>query len=102
MASIRNFRYKNSRRFSTDDYGKEVFPGYRERPVETAAPVVEHVVISGERLDLLALHYYNDCRLWWRIIDANPDIVFAGDLLLDDWAGEVILIPRASEGRSGA
>lgn len=30
---------------------------------------------SGDRLDLIADSYYDDPGEWWRIIDANPEIV---------------------------
>ena len=58
-----------------------------------------HVAIAGEgdRLDLLALYFYVDSRKWWRILDANPEIVFGADLTLEDYIGETILIPRATE-----
>jgi len=46
---------------------------------------------------LLARHYYNDDRLWWRILDANPDILHAGDLCVAERLGETILIPRARQ-----
>ncbi len=34
----------------------------------------EHVVSEGDRLDLLADHYFGDAGQWWRIADANPSI----------------------------
>ena len=84
-------------------------------------PVIEHEVTAGDRLDLLALHYYQNDRLWWRIADANPEFLFAGPLVFetlpeDDLPpldsltpeertaatrnlrpGSVILIPKARE-----
>jgi nucleoid-associated protein YgaU len=73
------------------------FPGVRPRRIGAAIGVVEHVVKSGDRLDLLARHYYNDDRLWWRILDANPDILHGGSLIGADREGEIILIPKARE-----
>jgi hypothetical protein len=32
----------------------------------------EHVVVSGDRLDLVAARYLGDPELWWRVCDANP------------------------------
>jgi hypothetical protein len=55
------------------------------------------VIREGDRMDLLAQHYYNDPRLWWRIVDANPDLGSGVELSLKDRAGEVILIPKAKE-----
>ncbi len=91
---LKGSRYEGSRPFAPAPAGRATFPGVRPREVETLAGVVEHIVRSGDRLDLLARHYYNDDRLWWRIVDANPDILFAGDLLDREMEGQVILIPR--------
>jgi len=93
---LKGSRYKQSRNFDTSQDGR-CFPGIRWREIGSAAGVVEHVVKSGDRLDLLARHYYNDDRLWWRIADANPEFFHAGLMLADDQIGRVILIPRAKE-----
>jgi nucleoid-associated protein YgaU len=86
-------RYEGSRPFTPAPGGREVFPGIRPREVVTLAGAVEHVIRAGDRLDLLARHYYNDDRLWWRIVDANPEVLFAGDMLAPGAEGQVILIP---------
>jgi hypothetical protein len=31
----------------------------------------EHIVVEGDRLDLLAARYLGDPQLWWRIADGN-------------------------------
>lgn len=79
------------------DLAAPAFPGVLPRAVETAAGAIEYEVKSGDRLDLLARHYYNQDRLWWRIVDANPDIQFAGALLSESMVGQVILIPKAKD-----
>jgi nucleoid-associated protein YgaU len=94
---LRNSRYAKARPFEVDSDGNEVFQGVRARYIGPATGVVEHVVKAGDRLDLLARHYYNDDRLWWRIVDANPRFVFAGSMVSEDMEGEIILIPRARE-----
>jgi hypothetical protein len=66
-----------------------------------ATGVLEHTLKSTDRLDLLALHYYNDSRKWWRILDANPEILCGADLSDPELVGTVILIPAAEE-RDGA
>ncbi|MCX6629846.1 MAG: hypothetical protein NTW28_19690 [Candidatus Solibacter sp.] len=81
------------------------FAGLRPRPIPETAGVVEHVIAAGERLDLIARHYYNDDRAWWRIVDANPWMVratpadgserFAQHLYLTRLEGRTILIPKA-------
>lgn len=40
-----------------------------------------HTVKGRDRLDLLALKYYNDPTKWWQIADANPNFAFPVDLL---------------------
>jgi hypothetical protein len=52
--------------------------GQRRRVLEmrhiTIAPSAhEHTVSEGDRLDLLAGHFYSDPQKYWLILDANPD-----------------------------
>ena len=52
----------------------------------------QHVILQGERLDLIAHRYYRDPELFWRICDANKA------MLPDELVAEVarrILIPPA-------
>lgn len=90
-------RYAKTRLFDPTPDGETVFEGIRPRPIGPATGVIEHVVKTGERLDLLSGHYYNDNRLWWRIVDANPAYLFGADVLLEDMEGQVILIPKVRE-----
>ncbi|MDY0188052.1 MAG: hypothetical protein RBR16_09035 [Syntrophus sp. (in: bacteria)] len=90
-------RYEKSQTFKPSPDGVTVFAGIRPRTIGSATGVVEHVVKAGDRLDLLARHYYNDDRLWWRIVDANPDFFYGGDMMLEEMEGRVILIPKAKE-----
>lgn len=90
-------RYIKSPYFETLSDGTEVFAGLRARDIETATGVIEHEVLAGDRLDHLARQYYNDDRLWWRIVDANPQFSFGAEMLGDDMAGRVILIPKMKE-----
>ena len=60
----------------------------------------------------LAFNYYADPRLWWRIVDANPEFFYGGDAVLiegestpdhlvlrESMVGRVLRIPRAREAR---
>ncbi len=94
---LKGSRYENAREFATGADGEKPFHGTRIREIGAASGVIEHMLKAGDRLDLLARHYYNDDRLWWRIVDANPKFVFAGDLISEDLEGTVILIPKARE-----
>ncbi len=73
--------------------------GSKPRSIQTLPGVIEHTVSSNDRLDRLAAHYYNDPRKWWLILDANPEIGFAGDLDMGKFNGTVIVIPAVPGGR---
>lgn len=49
-----------------------------------------HQVNAAERLDQIAAAFYGDGRLWWKIADANPEIL--------DWmdipAGTILRVPN--------
>jgi len=92
----RRSRYRDARAFAEADDRTGVFRGTRPRVIGQATGVIEHQVRAGDRLDLLARHYYNNNRLWWRIVDANPEFLYAGDVVLDDMLGKAILIPRVT------
>lgn len=93
---LKGSRYENAKAFEAAEDGTR-FPGVRTRSIGPATGMVEHVVKSGDRWDLLARHYYNDDRLWWRIADANPEFIHVGMLLAEERVGQIILIPRARE-----
>ncbi len=100
-------RYENARSFAADKEGGLIFAGIRPREIGPAAGVIEHQVKAGDRLDLMARHYYNDDRLWWRIVDANPRFLVAGTMVLEaddpnglgreSMVGSTILIPKARD-----
>ena len=90
-------RYQKVRPFSGQDGKPALFKGGRVREIGPAIGVLEYTVKADDRLDLLALNFYVDSRKWWRILDANPEIVFGPDLGLDEYIGATILIPRATE-----
>jgi hypothetical protein len=77
------------------------FAGTRPRDVRTLSGAIEHRIQRGERLDLLALHYYGDSSRWWLILDANPDLLDASDFESEARVGTVVVIPagEAQEGR---
>lgn len=90
-------RYENAELFKPLPDGTIPFTGIRPRAIGPARGVITHIIKAGDRLDLLARHYYNDDRLWWRIVDANPDFLFAGEMILEAEEGRVILIPKLRE-----
>lgn len=94
---LKNSRYQDTARFKPDDQGELRCRGVRPRTIGPAPGVLEHLVKEGDRLDLLARHYYNDTRLWWRILDANPDLASGVEIALAQRVGDIILIPKAQE-----
>lgn len=94
---VKGSRYEASMPFSGENGAKPPFFGMRPRSIGQATPVLEYRVKEGDRLDLLALYFYNNDRKWWRILDANPSVMFGADLSLESYAGEIILIPTLVE-----
>ncbi len=92
----RNSRYANVAPLT--DAG---FPGTRPRPIAPAPGLIEHTLSRDDRLDRLAMQYYNDPHKWWLILDANPDIACGGDIDSGRYVGQVIVIPADRRGQSG-
>jgi len=102
----RGSRYEGVPPFRSDRSDR-LFPGLRSRDPGSPEGVLEHTVRAGDRLDLLANHYYNNDRLWWRILEANPALWSDGmtladkpigmDLSLDLCVGRILVIPRAGD-----
>lgn len=96
-------RYENVPLFSVRDK-RPSFSVLRPRPIPETTGVVEHIISAGERLDLIARHYYGSDRAWWRIVDANPwmlhestDSHFSQHLHLMTLEGRTILIPGVKQ-----
>lgn len=92
-------RYETARPFTAEPGRPAPFPGVRPREIPPTPGVIEHTVRSGDRLDALARHFYDDDRRWWRIVDANPEFFYGGDLVREEglvsMVGRTIVIPRA-------
>lgn len=108
MAFSKGSYYENVPLFEPDDAGRKVFDGLRARPLAKPEPVLEHSVALKERLDGVAHHYYAESRDWRRIAEANPEALFAEDLLWEalpvedngrERLGNVVLIPRKKDAR---
>ena len=94
-------RYESALGFAGENGKGPVFGGIRPRKIVPAAGVLEYTIKDGDRLDLLSLHFYDNTRRWWRILDANPQFIFGADLMLNEYIGETILIPRSMEPGGG-
>ena len=94
---LKGSRYEKTKRFEFDRDVNFHFRGLRARDIGRAEGVLEHTTSSDERLDLVGLRYFNDTRRWWKVLDANPLILYGGDLFQRDTEGLLILIPRSHE-----
>jgi hypothetical protein len=93
----RSDRYQSTSAFQASPGEPRSFLGLRPRDPGPASAVLEHTLKTTDRLDALALHYYNDSRMWWRILDANPEMLCGADLSDPALEGTVVLIPAAKE-----
>ncbi len=74
----------------TDAQGR-VIRYKRIRFIPETPAAFNHAVAQGERPDLLAYRYYHDPLKFWRIADANDDVMQAEELSATP--GRRILIP---------
>lgn len=89
----RNNPYAQARPYLPDPRLEADVQPQTPRQVRTVEGALEHRIVAGDRLDLLARHYYNDDRLWRHIADANPDFFYAADALDDAQIGRILIIP---------
>ena len=74
---------------TTDAQGRTV--RYKRTRFITSPPVAgTHLVVDGDRLDLLAFSSFGDVEPWWLIADLN--VAMRPSDLLDE-SGQVILMP---------
>lgn len=90
MMILANSRYANSAVVTVDKSGTDVAVIVPSPAVSYSFSFVTHQVADGERVDTLAYQYYTDPTLWWRIAQANPEVMFWDDLP----AGAIIRIPQ--------
>ena len=100
----RQSRYKDPKYFAAESGLQPLFQGIRPRDIGPATGIVEYPLKEWDRIDRLALNYYNDADLWWRILDANPEVLCATDLFIEPKARgnreadeKTLLIPGAIE-----
>jgi hypothetical protein len=79
----RRSRYADVKTFEPDPLGRVSFKGLLPRTGARAPGALQHTIVAGERLDQLALGYFNDDRYWWRILDANVGFLCGTDLAVE-------------------
>lgn len=85
------YEYSTVDFFATTAGGDENAVVFYETSFMDTFNYTEHIIVYGDRLDLLADKYYNRPDLWWFIMDHNPEIQDP----LSIPAGTTIRIPRA-------
>ncbi len=94
MVLTKGSRYEKVRTYNYLHPDKGLIPTFiRRRPLKIPpdSAVIRHQVLEKERLDFLAYHYLGDSRLWWVILEANPQYVTPWDVR----AGDIIYVPTA-------
>lgn len=87
--------YRNSRYTKTPvdtTYGSAVFKMRKRFEFNTNNAKI-HQFTASDRLDGLALEYYDDPHLWWAILEANPQ--FKSELEIP--YGTELVIPTLNE-----
>jgi hypothetical protein len=87
---IPNSRYSDSKVVTVMKGGTDVAAIVPSPQKAYSFTYVNHQVAVGERIDTIAYTYYTDATLWWRIADANPEVLFWDDLT----PGMVIRVPQ--------
>ena len=82
-------RYANSTLATLTKQGQDVAVIVPSAQVSYSFNFIHHTVLLEERIESLAYQYYSDARLWWRIADANPEILWFDNLS----PGMVLRIP---------
>ena len=92
MAVFENSRYLNTtmyNRLNSDTYVFRI----RERNTFSEEGVQFYEWKGGDTLDVVAYNYYDDCRLRWAILDANPKYRTEYDIM----CGDILAIPDYEE-----
>ena len=64
---------------------------FRRPPPDWRFDYTEHLVVEGDRLDLIAYREYGDSELWWAIAEVNSELDVPDPLP----PGFVLRVPRA-------
>lgn len=67
-----------------------------EETLEERDIFIKHVVVEGDALRKLAIHYYHDANKWTVIFDANRDTVDDPDELFLGWTLRIPALPEPS------
>lgn len=62
---------------------------------------ISYQLQQGDRPDLLAYNFYGDATLWWKIADANPEIMDWWDTAFLTQTNTIIRIPIVTTANVG-
>ena len=89
--------YKNSRYYDGDSQQIQnktsklyAWTVYRQFPGSVPIRYSDYTWVDGDRIDYLASVYLYDAKLWWKIMDINPEINDPFSIA----PGTIIRIPR--------
>lgn len=88
---LANSRYVDSTVATVDKNGSDVAVIVPSTQKAYSFAYSHHQVVTGERIETIAYQYYTDATLWWRIADANPELMWFDDIA----PGTVIRVPAA-------
>lgn len=74
-------RYRNLPDVVTADVQGRRLASKSLRSIPAVTGVFVHTLEEGDRLDHLAFKYYGETRDWWRICDANPEVLSPWELV---------------------
>lgn len=65
----------------------------RERVQFNKKDIIQHTIVQGDNLPMLAKKYYNNSSYYWVIMDANTNLQSEFDLV----AGETLIVPSYTQ-----
>lgn len=85
-----NSRYANSTVVTVEKDGGNVGAIVPSAALSYSFQYVSHLVIQGDRIDALSSQFYGDPTLWWKIAQANPEIMYWDNLVV----GTILRVPQ--------
>lgn len=91
LGLLKHYEYSSEdRQLGADPEVARLIAFSRPTAFATSLPTFKHVLKQNETIHHLALHYFEDARLWWFIADYND-----GRTVFEE--GEAIVIPPKIE-----
>lgn len=85
-------RYADSKLVTMDKNGKTIQVIVPSRSTTYTFNYIQHTMKGVERLDNISYAFYGDATYWWKIGDANPEIL---DWSIFPSSGITVRVPNA-------